>query len=63
MASRASARSAPSARLEAQIVALLREGLGDAGEHLSELGRLSASDSRASAGSPSDGEGARRPRC
>src|SRR5207248_3967369 len=36
------ARIAPSARLEQQIEELLIKGLGEAGEHLAELGRLGA---------------------
>lgn len=35
-------RIAPSARLEEQIAELLSSGLGEAGEHLAELGRLGA---------------------
>ena len=42
IASAKGARIAPSARLEAQIAELLSAGLGDAGEQLSELGRLGA---------------------
>ncbi len=40
IASTPGTRSAPSARLEAQIAALLSDGIEDAGEQLSELGRL-----------------------
>src|SRR5438094_8584391 len=36
------ARIAPSARLEQQIEELLTNGLGEASEHLAELGRLGA---------------------
>src|SRR5437870_4007031 len=36
------ARIAPSARLEQQIEELLTKGLGEASEHLAELGRLGA---------------------
>jgi transposase-like protein len=36
------ARIAPSVRLEQEIEELLTKGLGEAGEHLAELGRLGA---------------------